>query len=371
MKIIGSTPDDENEAKVVKRLEECLTMHVGENSLIFPKVYGGYVVDRDIEIVLYMYPKGPSSWKSKDYHIKNALICIEVKGHRKIEFSSSTNVVVETMGVNGYPVEQARKSSQALRRIIEKAGSTQISWVYYLACFPNVHFESLTMREQESIAKHNQRPFVLFGDEIRHDAVIERLSMQAKATGKATGSYVSSFYGEDAVSKKVALKLPEILSGVPESIVVGSFDRARFERISKSKIQISEYVKGIDDGDIVLQGKAGSGKSVALVRLALHYQAHGFNVLLCTYNIALAADLKRQLIYYRDQADQQMHLLGTDRGQIDVTNVDALISEYARLVSSFSTDLSKVDTSWNGPTKLDSRFSQLLLSNIRSFELDR
>jgi hypothetical protein len=26
---------------------------------------------------------------------------------------------------------------------------------------------------------------------------------------------------------------------------------------------------------------------------------------------------------------------------------------------------------WNGPTKLDSRFSQLLLSNIRSFELDR
>lgn len=325
MKTIGGMPINPDEQAVVEMLQRKLTGNVDERSLLFPKVYGGRFHDRDLEIMTFLISNGSETWKV-DPWVDNACICIEVKGHRQLEFSQSTRIRVQTKDRDVYPVEQARESSQIAKSMLQKRG---INHVFYFACFPNVSLCTLPKELNEELNEHSQFPFVLFRDEINLNSILSKLRSQWKA--RKSSSAVSSVW-DRMTALNLAVELPTAISGIKRDLIVGKFDRYRFEKVTNSNINISGYVRALDDGDIMIKGRAGSGKSVCGIKLAHAYADSGSNVLICTYNIALARDLERLDRYNRDKQEQSPSLDIIKQGVVDIDNIDHIIFRYAQFV---------------------------------------
>lgn len=83
---------------------------------------------------------------------------------------------------------------------------------------------------------------------------------------------------------------------------VGKITRQHFERISKRILREQKYAEAIlDNSDkggkfVVIQGKAGTGKTVKLLNIACDLCInYGYRCLILTYNFTLVADIKRTL----------------------------------------------------------------------------
>jgi hypothetical protein len=321
---IGGMPTNLDERAVTEMLQRHLRGNVDERSLLFPKVYGGRFIDRDLEIMMFLMSNGSAPWKG-DIMVDNACVCIEVKGHRQVEFGQSTRIRVTTKDKDVYPVEQARESSQMAKSMLQKRG---INHVFYFACFPNISLASLPDEVSTDIIEHSQFPYILFRDEIDITSILTKLRHQWKA--KKGGNRVASTQIYTALN--LAIELPTVLSGVKKDLVVGKFDLHRFEKITSSNTNINNYVRALDDDDIILKGRAGSGKSVCAIKLAHRYANTGSSVLLCTYNIALARDLERLHKFYLKKEDHSPTLQIIERGDVDIDNIDHVIFRYANNV---------------------------------------
>lgn len=82
-----------------------------------------------------------------------------------------------------------------------------------------------------------------------------------------------------------------------KKISPGALDRKKLEVVSRSIAGTDkQYIDKLGSQLLIFRGRGGTGKTLRLLQLAKYiYQDLGLRVLLLTYNVALAADLKRLL----------------------------------------------------------------------------
>lgn len=87
---------------------------------------------------------------------------------------------------------------------------------------------------------------------------------------------------------------PEIESLLAERLVPTDLDRMRMDRIASAAVEPT-WLATIGRQQLVLQGFGGTGKTVRMLALGWKVFEKGRRVLLLTYNVSLAADLRRLL----------------------------------------------------------------------------
>jgi hypothetical protein len=81
-----------------------------------------------------------------------------------------------------------------------------------------------------------------------------------------------------------------------QTITPTPIDRKRCEEISRKLIDDQKYVERLGSQLLIFRGRAGSGKTVHLLRLCNDLYQSGSRVLFLTYNKALVADIRRLLV---------------------------------------------------------------------------
>lgn len=105
-------------------------------------------------------------------------------------------------------------------------------------------------------------------------------------------------------------------------------DRRRLEAISKSWLDDQKYVAQLGTIMLLINGAPGTGKTLALLRIARDLvKEHGARVLFLTYNHALIAEVKRLIGHNPD-----LFLLADGRSGLRFSTVDAFMWEVGRAV---------------------------------------
>lgn len=79
-----------------------------------------------------------------------------------------------------------------------------------------------------------------------------------------------------------------------EALPASRLDRLRMERIATRWLKTQQYADKLGEQLLIFRGRGGTGKTVALLRMAHDiYETYGKRVLLLTYNKALVSDLSR------------------------------------------------------------------------------
>ena len=86
-----------------------------------------------------------------------------------------------------------------------------------------------------------------------------------------------------------------------------ALDRSRCEQITKKLIDDQQYAKKLGAQMLIFRGRAGSGKTIRLLRLASDLYKRGNRVLFLTYNQALVADIRRlfSILHLEDSLDSR------------------------------------------------------------------
>lgn len=116
------------------------------------------------------------------------------------------------------------------------------------------------------------------------DKLLLRMNIQ-----KENGEYhLDGFYGEKEDIRVLTNLL--CMKRAAEGLT-----KKKFELISQGAINMEELMRGVGDRLTIMSGRAGTGKTIQLLRLAFHLAnpSNGKRCLLLTYNNALVCDIKR------------------------------------------------------------------------------
>ena len=101
-----------------------------------------------------------------------------------------------------------------------------------------------------------------------------------------------------AASRNDSLEMRSAIDLLTASIEATPLDRRKTEEITRKGLDFG-WLHAAGTKEIVLRGRAGTGKTIALLRSAYQWYEQDLRVLLLTYNTALVADLRRQLTILR------------------------------------------------------------------------
>lgn len=76
-------------------------------------------------------------------------------------------------------------------------------------------------------------------------------------------------------------------------------DMRRMNALAKTRFdeEKTKYIQNLGNGLLILRGRGGTGKTFALVQIALHLARQGKRTVLLTYNNALIADIQRAMLF--------------------------------------------------------------------------
>jgi len=106
--------------------------------------------------------------------------------------------------------------------------------------------------------------------------------------------FCSSFAVRDKESLTPAEVKKVFSEFAKKEVVVGSLTRQRVERITAQLLDDQQYAKEIGQKLVIIRGRAGTGKTIKLLRIA-HDLANlkGARVRILTFNLALVSDIRR------------------------------------------------------------------------------
>ncbi|WP_373062520.1 DNA/RNA helicase domain-containing protein [Gemmatimonas sp.] len=109
-----------------------------------------------------------------------------------------------------------------------------------------------------------------------------------------------------------------------KGLTPSALDRRRMEMISQRWLDDQQYASQVGQRMLIVRGRAGTGKTVALLRMGYDlYRDRGGRVLFLTYNNALVADVRRLLALLKLRS-------GFDTGDITIRTVHGFVLDLAR-----------------------------------------
>lgn len=283
------------------------------------KVFGGRTQDIDVivlarfrnrsfrprRLVRIIGAEGDLGLYGGEIGVRNLLLTIEVKGHAAsgIRFDG-LNVVVRYGSDRKSATDQSMDQMNALRTYIGNMARVA-PFVINLVALESLPASALPARPHNIIGGDQNFASIL-------NAICE-LKAPWRSLGRPT---LTCCKDEDA--DRVA-RLPIFNPLTPTEL-----DRKRMERLSASSPQIEAVEPHLGWRQLILRGHGGAGKTSMLLQLAKRaYDERAARSLILTYNLALAADIRRL-----------MALAGVptsaDEGGIRVETVMSFVNRVAR-----------------------------------------
>ena len=315
IKIQGQADTDEHKAgQELKALfEKSIPKEIEGDITIVSNVtlFGQEVKDIDLVVFgkigqgfkrkLKFRPRDREEYISKNVYFSSFCFAIELKKHslKDIHIGALNNIIVTYNGKKHDVTYQSEKQKYSLVRYFKNIDEVRKSvWVSNFIWLKNVTSKELL--ELTNKNEHNILP-----KNFSFDWLFMLILSQSKPfehTQSSNPYWGSQSWKSNEIEFSSLEKAFELFENVKKN--VGNISRSHFERMSKKILKDQKFAEAIlnnsDKGGkfVIIQGKAGTGKTVKLLNIAcdlcLNYQKR---CLILTYNFTLVADIRRTLTF--------------------------------------------------------------------------
>ena len=142
-----------------------------------------------------------------------------------------------------------------------------------------------------------------------------------------------------------------------KKIIPSNLDRFKMDKIFSKHENTEEIAKNLGIKPIVLRGHGGSGKTIMFLQAAWQaYENFGKRILVLTYNVALAADIKRLLMLMNISSDDDSCI-----------NVETIYSHMYKLFHNFNLIESGEEINYKDYEKYSNQLKEYLNKNQSNF----
>lgn len=315
IKIKGQSDTDEYKAgqELKAIFEKSLPQEIEGDITIVSNVtlFGQEVKDVDIVVFgkvgqgfkrkLKFRPRDQEEYINKNVYFSNFCFAIELKKHslKDIHIGALNNILVTYNGKKHDVTYQSERQKYSLVRYFKNIDEVRKPvWVSNFIWLKNVTSKELL--ELTNKGEHNILP-----KEFGIDWLFMLLLSQSKPfehTQSSNPYWGSQSWKSNEIEFSNLERAFELFENVKKN--VGNISRSHFERMSKKILKDQKFAEAILDSSdkggkfVIIQGKAGTGKTVKLLNIAcdlcLNYQKR---CLILTYNFTLVADIRRTLTF--------------------------------------------------------------------------
>jgi hypothetical protein len=246
-------------------------------------------------------PRNEDSYITKNVFFSNFCFTIELKKHylQDINIGAMNNILVNYNGKKHDVTYQSERQKYSLVRYLKNSDEVGKSiWVSNFIWLKNVTKQELLPLTKGK--EHNILPSEFGIDWLLMLMLSQSKPFEHTKTGFPYWGFQS--WKTNEVKFSDIEKALDLFETVKKN--VGSISRSHFERMSKRILKEQKFAEAILDSSdkggkfVIIQGKAGTGKTVKLLNIAcdlcLNYQKR---CLILTYNFTLVADIRRTLTF--------------------------------------------------------------------------
>ncbi len=246
-------------------------------------------------------PKNEEDYITKNVFFSNFCFTIELKIHylKDINIGAMNNILVTYNGKKHDVTYQSERQKYSLVRYLKNSDEVgKPIWVSNFIWLKNV-------TTKELLPLTNGKEHNILPNEFGIDWLFMLMLSQSKPFENTQGMYPywsSRSWKKEEIEFSNIEKALDLFETVKKN--VGNISRSHFERMSKRILKEQKFAEAILDTTnkggkfVIIQGKAGTGKTVKLLNIAcdlcLNYQKR---CLILTYNFTLVADIRRTLTF--------------------------------------------------------------------------
>lgn len=264
---------------------------------------------KDVDIILYgnierlkqklQFLNENGERTTGEVYINNFCACIETKRHAARDIVLDGLVLkVRYNGKLHDATNQSEKQKYALKNFIKERTGREAPYIYNFIWLTEVSQESLlglVGGNDNSLSRHNFLP-----SDISLSSFFQLIAVQ-KTPFKVPNK---EYYVCNSVGRSANIDDYDICSALDFFTeirqAVGEMTRKKIENISRRIIKEQNYAAGIGKELVVIAGRAGTGKTMKLLRLAYDLAINqGKRCLILTYNLLLVSDIRRLLALSR------------------------------------------------------------------------
>ncbi|MBI9071007.1 MAG: AAA family ATPase [Melioribacteraceae bacterium] len=297
----GNTQTNEyKDALKLKEIFEKVDSQFEGNILIHSNatLFGQKVKDVDL-IVLAQFTRSSMTIQSASHSdnvitnrkcwLNNFCFCIETKHHnpRDIRLQGTTLSVKYSSGWSD-TTTQSEEQKYSLKNFFEdRLGYSPYIYNFIWLC-------NLTQNNIDQLTNNyanNYLPSEFTFQHLIEQACIQRPPFQPNGKDFVALSSIAKDRNSDPI---LIQKCFDLFEGV--KIAVGELTRKKIEYITNQILNTQQYAKAIGNELVVISGRAGTGKTIKILRIACDLALNsGRRCLILTYNHALASDIQRML----------------------------------------------------------------------------
>lgn len=241
--------------------------------------------------------------KERKVFVNDFCFTIETKRHTTKDVRlDGLNLLVKYNNKFSDVTTQSEKQKYSLKSFfIDRLGFSP--YICNFIWFKNINWESiktLLSNNETLYTKHNYLPNTFKFKFILQLACIQRTPRNSKEKNKNEYKNYCSFNSFNSLKKNEGFDYSQMDSifDIFEKVKIaaGQLTRKKIEQITSKILGEQQYAKAIGEKLIVISGRAGTGKTIKLLRIACDLAINnGARSLILTYNYALVSDIKRSL----------------------------------------------------------------------------
>lgn len=265
----------------------------------------------EVDLILILWKEGSATFPIVDSPkgravLESLVLTIEVKDvdERRVRFRG-TNVEISYDGRWEDATAQIHKQPHALKRHLRDRGVTCDPFVSGLGWLRGVPHEAVPSTCTQALGGDSTFEHFLTA------AFLEGTPVESTAKGPA----VRSIAGDVPTN---AARVAEVFT---RTIRPSNLDRRRVEAISRKWLDDQKYAAELGKRMLLIKGAAGTGKTIALLRIARDLiMSRSAKILFLTYNNALLSDLRRMIGHNPD-----LFGVASNKAQFTLKTVDSFI----------------------------------------------
>lgn len=246
-------------------------------------------------------PRNEEDYITNNVFFSNFCFTVELKKHylQDINIGAMNNILVTYNGKKHDVTYQSERQKYSLVRYLKNSDEVgQSIWVSNFIWLKNV-------TKQELLPLTNGKEHNILPSEFGIDWLLMLILSQSKpykTTQTVNPYWAFQSWKKDEIEFSNIEKALELFETVKKN--VGAISRSHFERMSKRVLKEQKFAEAILDSTdkggkfAIIQGKAGTGKTVELLNTACDLCLnHQKRCLILTYNFTLVADIRRTLTF--------------------------------------------------------------------------